>query len=211
MQAKGEVKGWEVALHQQALGLYDRMMQDPLFRALDIFAKSDAMRQYAMQQFASEMTAMNVPIVRPAQMMAQSIVEETENDNDNDDEMIEGVIDILRGIGDMDNRQRSAEERLADFAEQGVDVDRDDFLRKVMETTTTTTMAAPEENVANSALNGAQVQSLVQIINQVGLGVITQQTAKPLIEAAFPGIAERTIDEMLAGVKPLTSEQAQQV
>ena len=211
MQAKGEVKGWEVALHQQALGLYDRMMQDPLFRALDIFAKSDAMRQYAMQQFASEMTAMNVPIVRPAQMMAQSIVEETENDNDNDDEMIEGVIDILRGIGDMDNRQRSAEERLADFAEQGVDVDRDDFLRKVIGSTTTTTMAAPEENVANTALNGAQVQSLVQIINQVGLGVITQQTAKPLIEAAFPGIAESTIDGMLAGVKPLTSEQAQQV
>ena len=213
MQAKGEVKGWEVALHQQALGLYDRMMQDPAFRSLDIFAKSDAMRQYAMQQFASEITAMNVPIVRPAQMMAQSIVEETENDNDddNDDEMIEGVIDILRGIGDMDNRQRSAEERLADFAEQGVDVDRDDFLRKVIGTTMTTTMAAPEENVANTALNGAQVQSLVQIINQVGLGVITQQTAKPLIEAAFPGIAERTIDDMLAGVKPLTSEQAQQV
>jgi Asp-tRNA(Asn)/Glu-tRNA(Gln) amidotransferase B subunit len=164
-----------------------------------------------MQQFASEMTAMNVPIVRPAQMMAQTIVEETESENDNDDEMIEGVIEILRGIGDMDNRQRSAEERLADFAEQGVDVDRDDFLRKVMETTITTTMAAPEENVANTALNGAQVQSLVQIINQVGLGVITQQTAKPLIEAAFPGIAERTIDDMLAGVKPLTSEQAQQV
>jgi hypothetical protein len=186
-------------------------MQDPAFRALDIFAKSDAMRQYAMQQFASEMTAMNVPIVRPAQMMAQTIVEETESENDNDDEMIEGVIEILRGIGDMENRQRSAEERLADFADQGVQVDRDDFLRKVMETTITTTMAAPEENVANTALNGAQVQSLVQIINQVGLGVITQQTAKPLIEAAFPGIAERTIDDMLAGVKPLTSEQAQQV
>jgi hypothetical protein len=92
------------------------------------------MRQYAMQQFASEMTAMNVPIVRPAQMMAQTIVEETESENDNDDEMIEGVIDILRGIGDLNNRQRSAEERLANFEREGVTVDRADFLRRVMET-----------------------------------------------------------------------------
>jgi hypothetical protein len=206
------VKAWEVALHQQALGLYDRLMQDPAFRTLDIFAKSDAMRQYAMQQFAAEVGAMNVPVLRPAQAMAQSIVEETENGREErDEEMIEGVIEILRGIGDMDNRQRSAEERLADFAAQGVEVDREEFLRKVMETTITTTMNVPEENVANTALNGAQVQSLVQIINQVGLGVITQQTAKPLIEAAFPGIAERTIDEMLAGVQRLTPEQAQQV
>ncbi len=213
MQGKGEVKAWEVALHQQALGLYDRLMQDPAFRTLDIFAKSDAMRQYAMQQFAAEVGAMNVPVLRPAQAMAQSIVEETENsrEEERDEEMIEGVIEILRGIGDMDNRQRSAEERLADFAEQGVEVDREEFLRKVMETTITATMNVPEENVANTALNGAQVQSLVQIINQVGLGVITQQTAKPLIEAAFPGIAERTIDEMLAGVQRLTPEQAQQV
>jgi hypothetical protein len=46
--------------------------------------------------------------------------------------MIEGVVTILRGIADMDNRRRSAEERLADFAREGVTVDRQQFLDRVM-------------------------------------------------------------------------------
>jgi hypothetical protein len=66
--------------------------------------------------------------LRPSQQLAQRIVDESEGD----EQMIEGVVTILRGIADMDNRRRSAEERLADFAREGVTVDRQQFLDRVM-------------------------------------------------------------------------------
>ena len=213
MQGKGEVKAWEVALHQQALGLYDRLMQDLAFRQLDVFAKADAMKTYAQSQFNGEAaTAGAVPVLRPVRDMAASIVQETEEDDDDDQEMIDGVIDILRGITDEENRRRSAEERIADFTAQGIAIDREAFMERVMGMAVDMA-TAPEQDVAvaNTALNGAQVQSLVQIINQVSLGLITRETAKPLIVAAFPGIDSIIIDQMLAGVKTLSTEQAQQL
>jgi hypothetical protein len=132
MQGKGEVKAWEVALHQQALGLYDRLMQDLAFRQLDVFAKADAMKTYAQSQFAGEATTTGpVPVLRPVRDMAASIVQETENNDDNA-EMIDGVVDILRGIADEENRRRSAEERIADFTAQGIAIDREAFMQRVM-------------------------------------------------------------------------------
>jgi hypothetical protein len=212
MQGKGEVKAWEVALHQQALGLYDRLMQDLAFRQLDVFAKADAMKTYAQSQFAGEATTTGpVPVLRPVRDMAASIVQETENNDDNA-EMIDGVVDILRGIADEENRRRSAEERIADFTAQGIAIDREAFMQRVMGMAVDmATAPAQDVAVANTALNGAQVQSLVQIINQVSLGLISRETAKPLIVAAFPGIDQTIIDQMLAGVKTLSAEQAQQL
>jgi hypothetical protein len=217
MQGKGEVKAWEVALHQQALGLYDRLMQDLAFRQLDVFAKADAMKTYAKDLFNGEhngeaATAGAVPVLRPVRDMAASIVRETEEDDDDDQEMIDGVIDILRGITDEENRRRSAEERIADFTAQGIAIDREAFMQRVMGMAVDmATAPAQDVAVANTALNGAQVQSLVQIINQVSLGLISRETAKPLIVAAFPGIDQTIIDQMLAGVKTLSAEQAQQL
>jgi hypothetical protein len=52
----------------------------------------------------------------------------------------------------------------------------------------------------DAALNGAQVSSLVEIITQVGTGALPKQSAKAVIEAAFPAMDEQTINEMLADI-----------
>ncbi|HEY0976341.1 MAG TPA: hypothetical protein VGE21_02635 [Flavobacteriales bacterium] len=59
---------------------------------------------------------------------------------------------------------------------------------------------APTENVQASAMNGAQVESLISIITQIGSGVISKTTGKPLIQAAFPALGDPAIDAMLAGI-----------
>jgi hypothetical protein len=128
MQAKSQVEQWEVILHQRALSLYDELMRDPSFRALEPFEKAERLRAKA-QEVAGGQTATAQPAQTPAQR-ALSHVQQTEGEGDQ--AMIDGVIDILRGIADMDNRQRSAEERLANFAAEGVTVDRADFLARVM-------------------------------------------------------------------------------
>lgn len=70
-------------------------------------------------------------------------------------------------------------------------------------------VGAPDvASVQATALNGAQVDSLKQIINEVGEGVLTPATARALIRAAFPALSIELIDEMLNGVtavQPLPS------
>lgn len=62
--------------------------------------------------------------------------------------------------------------------------------------------AAPVEDVQATALNGAQVDSLVSIITSVSEGKLTAATARPLIQAAFPLIPAEQVNAMLAGIKP---------
>lgn len=64
------------------------------------------------------------------------------------------------------------------------------------------TVAPVVEDVQATALNGAQVDSLVGIITAVSEGKLTAATAKPLIQAAFPAITEAQIDAMLGGIEP---------
>lgn len=62
------------------------------------------------------------------------------------------------------------------------------------ETTLTTSTTA----VADTAMNGAQVTSIVAIIGQVAAGVIPAASARALIRSAFPAIPQAYVDEMLA-------------
>lgn len=55
--------------------------------------------------------------------------------------------------------------------------------------------------VQDTALNGAQVTSLLEIINAVSSGSMPKETAKPLIIAAFPGITEAQVEAMLAPIQ----------
>lgn len=52
--------------------------------------------------------------------------------------------------------------------------------------------------VADTAMNGAQVTSIVEIITQVAAGAIPASTAAALIRSAFPAIPSANISEMLA-------------
>jgi len=138
MEAKGTVKPWEVQLHNRALSLYDELMQDPTFRELDIMDKAKRLQAYAQQLYGGEPTPMAAPgvVATPAQRAAALVQateeEEEEEEEEGDEEMIEGVIRILRTITDLDNRRTSAEASLVDFIAEGVTVDREAFLGAVL-------------------------------------------------------------------------------
>ncbi len=63
---------------------------------------------------------------------------------------------------------------------------------------TDTTVTTASTAVADTAMNGAQVSSIVAIIGQVAAGVIPAASAKALIRSAFPLVAEANVDQMLA-------------
>jgi hypothetical protein len=128
MQGKNQVQAWEVLLHNRALTLYDELMRDPEFRTLEPFEKAMRLQERAKELAQAEAPSPAQGTETPAQR-ALRLVQGTENENQ---AMIDGVIEILRGIADMDNRRASAEQRLADFAREGVTVDREAFLAEVM-------------------------------------------------------------------------------
>jgi HK97 family phage portal protein len=54
--------------------------------------------------------------------------------------------------------------------------------------------------VQDTALNGAQVASLLAIVQAVAAGQLPASTAREMILASFPAVAPATIDAMLAGL-----------
>lgn len=65
------------------------------------------------------------------------------------------------------------------------------------QTTTTTT---EETNVAATALNGAQITSLVEILIQTATGVIPKDSARGVVAAAFPTLTTQQIDEIFNSI-----------
>lgn len=55
------------------------------------------------------------------------------------------------------------------------------------------------ETIADTALNGAQVKSLLEIVASVGRGEITEDAAVVLMGSAFPRITEQEARVMLRG------------
>lgn len=60
---------------------------------------------------------------------------------------------------------------------------------------------AQDASVADTALNGIQVQALLDILAKVGTGELTKATAKAVIHASFPLMDEDTINTMLADIQ----------
>ncbi len=61
-----------------------------------------------------------------------------------------------------------------------------------------TTVTTGTTAVSDTAMNGAQVTSIVEIIGQVAAGVIPSTSAKALIRSAFPAIPLVNVEQMLA-------------
>jgi len=57
----------------------------------------------------------------------------------------------------------------------------------------------PDVNMAATALNGAQVSALVDVLIQTGAGVLGPDAAVAIITSSFPTIAEDTARQMVAG------------
>jgi hypothetical protein len=61
--------------------------------------------------------------------------------------------------------------------------------------------AAPVENVAATALNGAQIASMLEVIAQVTSGLIPISAAKAVMAASFPMLSSAQVDEIFADIK----------
>jgi len=59
-------------------------------------------------------------------------------------------------------------------------------------------------DVAATALNGAQISSLVDIVMQSAAGAVPVTSAKAIVQAAFPTLAPATVDAIFADVLPGT-------
>ena len=64
--------------------------------------------------------------------------------------------------------------------------------------------AATDVDMASTALNGAQIASLVDIIQQVAAGQLPIGSVKPILEAAFPMLKPEVIDRIVNPVKGFT-------
>jgi hypothetical protein len=62
--------------------------------------------------------------------------------------------------------------------------------------------ATDTPDVASTALNGAQVQSLNDILNSVATGVYPKDTGKAVIKAAFPTLTDQQINDIIDPVQP---------
>lgn len=63
-------------------------------------------------------------------------------------------------------------------------------------------------SIQDTAMNGAQVQSLLELITKVANGEIPESVARPIIRTAFPKVSEERINEMLNGMKDLPQRPA---
>jgi len=62
--------------------------------------------------------------------------------------------------------------------------------------------AAPAVNVAATALNGAQVTSLVEILSQVAAGAMPKDSAKAVIAASFPTLPQQLVAAIIDPILP---------
>lgn len=91
----------------------------------------------------------------------------------------------------------SETERKAIEAEVQEMLDGEDDAAKRIAGAAVATGATGAEVVADTALNGAHVSSLVEIINAVVSGQMPSETAKAAIAAAFPGVDDKTIQAIV--------------
>ena len=61
--------------------------------------------------------------------------------------------------------------------------------------------AAEATDVAGTALNGAQIASMVEILIQAATGVLPIESAKGVLKASFPTLTTVQIDEIFRGIK----------
>jgi HK97 family phage portal protein len=64
--------------------------------------------------------------------------------------------------------------------------------------------AASGADLAATALNGAQVTALLEVLNQIAAGTIDKDAAVALITAAFPTITEALASQMVNGTNDIT-------
>lgn len=96
------------------------------------------------------------------------------------------------GLADVVSAQRQREQELRDQAKAKA----------------ASAPAAGDTPVQNTALNGAQISSLLLILEKVGVGLLDAQGATATILASFPALAPETVAAIVAGVQPAQAAAA---
>ena len=78
-------------------------------------------------------------------------------------------------------------------------------------TDATAPSVAPAEDIQAQALNGAQVTSLVEMLNLLASNQLPASTVEALIKAAFPLVPDALIQQMLGGMSGFTPASAEVV
>ena len=60
--------------------------------------------------------------------------------------------------------------------------------------------ASEAANVAGTALNGAQIASMLEILIQAATGVLPVESAKGVMRASFPTLSDQQVDEIFTGI-----------
>lgn len=66
-------------------------------------------------------------------------------------------------------------------------------------------------NAASTALNGAQIESLVNVILQVAAGVLPVQSGKAIVKAGFPSLKKKQIEDIFEAIIPGALDPAEVV
>jgi HK97 family phage portal protein len=108
----------------------------------------------------------------------------------------------VRRLEDQDPDENPAADRIvtvADLSQKPVDPQSPDGPTAPLDAGSTAIDGATA--VQDTALNGAQVASLLQIVQAVAAGQLPADTARAMIRASFPGVDDATIEAMLAGLE----------
>lgn len=110
--------------------------------------------------------------------------------------------EIKRVLGDVQNQKT----RDANLAKAYLDKARTNFDQNAGGQNIDN-LSVGANNVADTAMNGAQVASLIEIITNVTLNQLSAETAIQLITAAFPALSEETIKRMVSAAETFTPGQ----
>ena len=109
--------------------------------------------------------------------------------------LIENYADVVDDVDDEFERIED-EGPIVDVGDGGEDLDIAD-------------QALAGTSVQSTALNGAQIKSLVEIVQQVAAGLLTLETARALIKAAFPIMSDEQIEAILGNIKAIAEEDVE--
>ena len=113
--------------------------------------------------------------------------------------ILSGAVDvrqILESIGVPLTSE--AEVMLASFLKSQTPVDTTAIASPLMVDSVAAPVASDAPAVADTALNGAQISSLVDIVSQAAVGSLPVETVKQIINASFPTLTDAAIDAILA-------------
>lgn len=162
---------------------------------IDLFPISDADKQYQfLSDKATEMVMIGHRVTTPLLFGIRS----NGGLGSNKDEMQTGFEIFHSQV--IEPFQRDITEGLSDvFLEAGIDTTFTIIANSPVELDNENAM-----NAAATALNGAQIESLVNVILQVSAGVLPVESGKAIVKAGFPSLKKRQIEDIFGSIVPGT-------